>query len=159
MGVQAWFSNLLENGQEEPDWAIVLNVMHRSEPPEELSDIVSTQPVFTVGVISNMANMEYSRVRQASNRLQDWGLVNLTESEVPNKEEPMIGVEFTDDGFAVAHERQLSNNQNQINDSLAFFTFVLVILNGIDIISVDEIVVEIGVSVMLLAVLVYHYSR
>lgn len=159
MSVRKWVSNLVQSKRGEPDWATVLQIMHRSEPPEELRDQMSTSPVHTVGLIADIANMDYSRVHQASARLQDWGLVNLQEYEVTEGESTMKAVEFTDDGFAVAHERQLSKQQNQINHSLALFTLVLVILNGVDILTIEENLQGVVVSILLIGAAIHFYGN
>lgn len=63
-------------------------------------------------------------------------------------------IELTPKGFDVAHEREQNSRQNRINNSLVFFTFVLVLAEIVGSVPLDRSW-KIGMSLVILVGMLY----
>ncbi|MCU4801325.1 hypothetical protein OB920_13170 [Halobacteria archaeon HArc-gm2] len=141
---------------DKPDWAQIVQVMYRVSPTEPNTSIDEDHPFVT------KTDLDVERASEAAESIESWGLLNRYESRIEDineetgEQEPMISeYTLTPDGFEVAHERELASRNNDINQSLVFLTFVLVIaqLIGVTPIS-DAAKLFIGFMILLLMVVV-----
>lgn len=126
-----------ESQNQEPDWARILSAMYQAEVPENQEVFRKTQYVYDTRTLAVTTNLSERRVSRAGRKLQDWG---LTERELKRLDNESSYMEYslTKEGFEVAHERELSNKSDRINQSLVFFTFVLVVAEIVGIMPVGR---------------------
>ncbi|MGB9955785.1 hypothetical protein ACOZ4B_05280 [Haloferax prahovense] len=144
----------------EPDWAKILRYIHNhngeirsTAEPDEQGDAPSNeeheealyQDLRRKVDISNTATEE---IVDTHKHLQNTGLVKFEQRS------EYAALRLTTDGFEVAHERELSRRDNRINQSLVFFTFVLVLAQIIGVIPAEEWVKILSAFIILVGMLV-----
>lgn len=105
---------------EEPHWARVLMVLYNSRTPMAERDTDATGSIPEDSPLLYQTELDKQELRAAIDYLKTSGLVDTRGSDM---------IRITETGFDVAHEREKTNEQNQINRALGWFTFVLVLVN------------------------------
>ncbi|EMA29885.1 MULTISPECIES: hypothetical protein [Haloarcula] len=144
----------------EPDWAKILKCLHNNNgeirrtalsdelSKEEVTPEIQEEALYD-GLRENveLLNKETQEIAEMREHLQNTGLVSYDN----NKE--YAALQLTTDGFEVAHERELSRRDNRINQSLVFFTFVLVLAQIVDVIPADDWVKVLSAFIILVGML------
>lgn len=144
------------NGMEDPHWQQILCAMYRSEPPEYMEFMFSTQGSFDNSNLKQILDLEEREINQAVDKLETWDLIEKGRYEY--KGETRREYSLTKDGFEVAHDIELSRQDNRINYSLVVFTAFLVIVEGIAVVPLNDhgkSLLVVGLF-MLLLLLVYR---
>ncbi|MFC7202015.1 hypothetical protein ACFQJC_00680 [Haloferax namakaokahaiae] len=125
---------------EEPDWAEIVRVLYQQSPNLPTGEINRSHPFV---VETDLNRLEANKSVET---LEEWGLVEREEIksrwDSPGtgglEGEREYGYKLTSDGFDVAHERELSARDNQINNSLVFLTFILVLAQIIGVLPLAD---------------------
>jgi hypothetical protein len=142
----------------QPDWTVVIRYMYENTPPFPSSDITEDHPFVT------NTHLSVEQAQAVVEELEDWGLVSEvvkdhqianSGSESGDTVEPIHGYKLTSDGFDVAHERELSTRNADINVSLTVFTLILVVITGIDVLPFSPIIKSFLIGMTLIALLYY----
>lgn len=124
-----------------PDWEEILEVMYHESPPKWDPKNPTDHPFW------KETELEPSEISSILKKLDSWGLVSSIlvdgeKAEYDPEADEMTRVikryKLSADGFEVAHDRELANRDNQINQSLVFFTFILVITDVIGLVRLSD---------------------
>jgi len=146
---------------DDPDWAKILQYLHNhngeiretAEDNEEDEDDrrheEHEQALYdTLSEKVDISRTDEGAIVDTHKHLQNTGLVDFEQRA------DYAALKLTTEGFEVAHERELSKRDREINSSLVFFTFILVIVNILDVIPIDPWILF-GLSLALLILMWY----
>jgi hypothetical protein len=143
---------------DDPKWATLLNEMYEADPSENEG---VAEHDFTISSLTQSTELSESEVRESVDKLEKWELVkSLTVNS--ETEGDFTAVSMEKQGFEVAHERELNENQQRSNIALAILTSFLVVgslLQGYSAyLSHDSITDTITLSIVLLiaVILIIH---
>jgi hypothetical protein len=130
---------------DEPDWAKILRYLHNhngeirsivefdEENEEEPSNEEHEQALYQdLREKIDLSGTTTKDIVETHKHLQNTGLAKFEQRS------EYAALKLTTDGFEVAHERELSKRDNRINQSLVFFTFILVLAQIIDVVPVSN---------------------
>lgn len=149
---------------DEPDWAKILRYLHNhngeirsiaefgGQGEEEPSNEEHEQALYRdLRDKVELSGTTTEDIVETHKHLQNTGLVKFQERS------DYAALILSTDGFEVAHERELSRRDNRINQSLVFFTFVLVLAQIVGVIPAQDWVKVLAAFIILLGMLVVTF--
>lgn len=130
---------------DEPDWAKILRYLHNhngeirsiaefdEDGEDEPSNEDHEQALYReIREKIELSGTSTEEIVDTHKHLQNTGLAKFKQRS------DYAALKLTTDGFEVAHERELSNKGNRINQSLVFFTFVLVLAQIVGVVPLND---------------------
>jgi hypothetical protein len=149
---------------DEPDWAKILRYLHNhngelrsnadsnAESEEKPSNEDHERALYEdLRDQIALENTEIEHIIDTHKHLQNTDLAKFEQRS------DYAALKLTPDGFDVAHERELSRRGNRINQSLVFFTFVLVLAQIVGVIPAKDWVKVLSAFIILAGMLVVTY--
>lgn len=131
---------------DEPDWAKILRYLHNNngeiqsvaefeeDSEEEPSNEDHEEELYRdLTDKIDLENPEREGIVETHKHLQNTGLAEFEQRR------DYAALKLTPDGFDVAHERELSKRDDRINQSLVFFTFILVLAQILGVVPVGDL--------------------
>lgn len=112
---------------DDPGWAEIVRVMYREEPPLLMVENRGERELFTTEWLAENSSLTKDQVDRTTARMKQWGLVTKQSMSIEGMEQTSTEVQFSKDGFEVAHERELNRRNTNINYSLVILTVFLVL--------------------------------
>jgi hypothetical protein len=147
---------------DKPDWAKILRYLYESDGVLTIQDEMDIPD-----------RMESKRERQKMEKLQhklidecglsadstdsvDETLTHMCEINlIERTKKPIYGrIKLTSKGFDVVHERELADQNNRINFSLVFLTFILVLAQIVSVVPLDDWVKVLSGFILLVGMLI-----
>lgn len=126
----------------DPDWAVVLSEIYRSNQTYGLPIEWEERNYNFIEIehhpLVAKSELEVPWFLDAIEKLDNQGLIeivpmslegSLNSVEVPMSAANRVELHLTEEGFAVAHDQELTGKQNRTNLLLVLFTFALVTVN------------------------------
>lgn len=149
---------------DEPDWAKILRYLHNhngeirsiaefdGQGEEEPSHEEHEQALYRdLRDKVELSDTDTEDIVETHKHLQNTGLAKFEQRS------EYAALKLTTDGFEVAHERELSRRDNRINQSLVFFTSILVLAQIVGVIPANDAVKVLSAFVILAGILVVIY--